>query len=142
VQAVAFAAELKEPAAQLAHDWFLVALPATLTNCPAVQPVHGVHEATLLAVLNVPATHALQTRLATAVPATLTNCPAAQLVQPTQGLAGLRSWSHVPSAHACGGASAPAQYSPALQGVQVAGVSGQPGATCFVPAAHEPCATH
>ena len=66
-----------------------VALPVALTNWPAAQLRHVVHDALLAAALNDPVAHALQMRLVTAEPAVLTNCPVPQVAQAVHGLAGL-----------------------------------------------------
>jgi len=124
------------------HERSLVALPITLTKRPGAQVLHGVHDDALLTMLKEPVAHGLHWRLVTAEPGMLTSWPAPQMVQGRHGLAGLRSWSQVPLPHACGGVSVPAQYSPALQLMQAAGMSGPPADTCFVPAAQEPCGTH
>jgi hypothetical protein len=65
-----------------------VALPVTLTNCPAVHFCHAVQDALLVVALNEPAAQALQMRFVTAEPAVPTNCPVPQLAQATHGLAG------------------------------------------------------
>jgi hypothetical protein len=129
---------LNEPAAHTPHERSCVEVPSRPTNCPAGHLRHSVHDAALFVVLNEPMGQGLQTRLVNAEPSILANWPVPQTIQPTHGLAGLRSWSHVPLPHASAGESVPAQYSPALHAVQVAGMPGPPAETCLVPAAHEP----
>jgi hypothetical protein len=65
--------------------------PATLTNCPAEQSTHLVHEVASSVELKVPASQALHTRLVTAVPFVASYAPSPQGVQAAQGLAGLAS---------------------------------------------------
>jgi hypothetical protein len=142
VQDDAFCTDVKDPAAQLAQARSLAAVPATLTNCPRAQVLHGLHEAALLTVLKDPAAQALHARSAVAEPCLLTSCPGPHAVHGVQGLAGFASWSHVPMPHACGAELAPAQYCPTAHGSHTAGIPAVPAVICFVPAAQEPCGTH
>jgi hypothetical protein len=65
-------------------------------------------------------------------------------VRATHAVAGLPSWSHVPSpsSHATAANSPPAQYCPALHAAHTAGVVIVAGAVCTVPGAQPVSGTH
>jgi len=120
----------------------LCAVPADVTDCPGEHVVNPPHEAAFLLVLKVPPAHARQVRLAVAEPAKVTYWPAPHSAQLTHALAGLRSWSQLPAAHATALASPPAQYSPTSHGSHLAAAPALPAETCLVPGAQLFCGTH
>ena len=71
--------------------------------------LHGVQLDAFDTVVKDPLGHAVQERSAVAEPSAPTALPGTQLVQLTQAVAALASWSHEPGAHASFGVAAPAQ---------------------------------
>lgn len=123
------------PGAQAVHWRSATVVPAELTNVPGWQSVQGVQLVAFDVVLNVPLAHAVQVRSVVALPLEVTRVPGAQSVQATQAVAAFASWSHVPGAQGCLGASPPGQWPPVAHGVQTA------GAVRSVPAGQPPVGT-
>jgi hypothetical protein len=70
---------------------------------PAAQVAQSAQVAWLFSVVNLPAAQTAQVRSAVAEPLLVMRSPATQLVWATQAVAGVLSWSQVPSAHGTAG---------------------------------------
>lgn len=104
-----FGEDANVPSAHGEHWRSATALAGVLTKEPGAQVVQLRQLAALAPVLKLSNAQAEQVRSAVGEPSWVTYCPGAQPVQLTHGVAGLLSWSQVPSSQACLGASAPAQ---------------------------------
>lgn len=142
VQLVWFAVDEYVPEPQVVHWRLAVALGGVLTNEPALQSLHPVHESELTSVLYSPLAQVEQVRSVVVVPLAVTNVPAAQLVQATHAVAALPSWSQVVAAHGCFGVAPPGQWKPAAQLAHCGGDVAVPGAVCSWPAGQASAGRH
>lgn len=136
--AFAFALLLKVPERHTEQVRSAVLVPTPLVKEPAPQVVMFTHALALSVVLKEPPAQTEQVRSDVVVPFATTFSPARQFVIGTQAVAGLLSWSHVPTGHASFGTVPPTQKLPAAQTEQLGPAVRVPGAVCSVPAAQEP----
>ena len=99
-QLVWFGALVYLPLAQAAQVRSVTLEPAFTTYEPASHVVHGSHVAAFDVVEYEPLAHDVHVRSTEALPSSATRWPGAQVLRCTQDVAGLPSWSQVPSAHA------------------------------------------